>query len=128
MIDFIREWGTELSIIIRICGIITVVLFFLPLQIKEAAVKNGLRLLRYELLAGGVLFMLINFPSLYFLFQLMNKSGRQPFTNSSLQLLNAVGYFAIALLLAIIYRQQFTDEAKRYHDKVSKLEQKDKKK
>lgn len=120
MDTFVITWGAELSIAIRILGVIMVTLFFLPLQFREAQVKNGLILLRYELLIGGILFMFINLPSLYFLFDILDTP--QKFTNVLLQILNAVGYLLIAILLVVIYRQQFSEEQKEFHKKVDALE------
>lgn len=121
-VDFVRTWGTEISIVIRVLGIITAVLFYLPLQIREAKVRNGLRLLRYELLAGGIVFMLINIPSLFSLIDLVKRFDRQPFTNSMLQLVNAIGYLFIVILLAVIYRQQFSEKQKGFHNQISDVE------
>lgn len=125
--NFIIHWGTEVSIGLRVLSSIMVLFFLLPLQIKEAKVKNSLKSLRVELLACGIILLLINFFSLFFLIDLWMKDTPQKLTNSGLQIINALAYFALALLGNFMYRQQFTDEAKEFHAQIQKLEDEKKK-
>lgn len=121
---FIITWGTEVSFIIRLVAAIIILFFFLPLQVKEAGVKNGLKRLRYQLLAEGVIVFMVNLTSMFFLWDLYVRDVPQKFINSSLQVINALAFFFIAAIALMIYRQSYTEDQKELHEKIGKLEEK----
>lgn len=120
--ETLLAYSIPISIIIRIVALLMMLAFCIPLQVKEAQVKNGLRVLRFQLLAFGIILLITNIFSLCFLVLAYNTPQRP--LNASLQILNAIAFYVLALIGHMIYRTQYTDEAKDYHAKIDKLEKK----
>ena len=102
IILFIIHYGTGISIILRILSSIILLFFFIPLQIKEALVKNGLKKLRLQLLAVGVLTIVTNLLTGYILIVITQTYTKQHFDNILAQLVNAVASLALSIVLPII--------------------------
>lgn len=122
--NFIVTWGIEISILVRILSCVIILFFFLPLQVKEARVQNGLRKLRYQLLAEGLILFLTNVLSLYFLFDIFINNTPQKFINSGLQILNAFAFLTMSIIAFLIYKQQYTEQSREAHKKLAEIEEK----
>lgn len=112
------------SIVLRLISCLILVVFLIPLQIKEATVQNGLRRLRLLLLAFGVVLLLANIFSLVFLF--LAYSVPQKPLNALLQIINAVTFLVLSVLIRLVYKQQYTDESKDFHAQIHTIEEKEK--
>jgi hypothetical protein len=120
-IEIIFQFAVFLHVI---TGLVTLA-FVIPLQVKEAGVKNGLAKLRKMLLLRGVLGLGVIAISVFALM------ARSFFDGDALR--NAVVIFvlthAIGLLLKTlidyqIYHQQYTPESKELHKKIEVIEKK----
>lgn len=115
----------ELSLIINVgVRIVTAIIFItylLPLFIKEAAVKNGLRVLRLELLFTGSIIFLVNTSGLFIiLFRYLGHDLTQ--ITDIVSFFNTFGFLAYALIKLRIYTQKYTPENKALHAKFEKIE------
>lgn len=108
-----------ISTLLCLVTIATIVSFVLPLQIKQLGVKNGLKLLRTQLLGLGITLLITTSVAFYFLLTIslrVYESGTVISTPSQLLILTfAIGKVAIAYFCFKIYHQQYTPE----HIKVS---------
>jgi hypothetical protein len=121
MIDhLLLSYGTSFAIVIRILSSLLLLFFCIPLQIKEAGVKNGLRALRLQLLAFGILLFIINGITIWLLFTVMKEIQHVP--NLWLQVINALAFFGIAIIGNRMYHTQYTDEMKEMHEKIADKE------
>ena len=117
MDNIILQYGTSFAIGVRILAVVLLLFFCIPLQVKEVAVKNGLRLLRVQLLAFGILLLIVNIVTFILLLNVMNQPPRLP--NSWLQIINALAFFGASYILNAIYRTQYTDESKELHKQIA---------
>jgi hypothetical protein len=115
----------QLSIIINVTiRLITVVIFILylfPLFIKEAKVRNGLRLLRYELLLSGSIIFLVNISGLFIILFRYLGADLQNVTNLTTYF-NTLGFLTYALLKLKIYTQKYSPENKKLHERFERIE------
>jgi hypothetical protein len=114
----IIHYGTVLSIVLRIISSVTLLFFFIPLQLKEALVKNGLRKLRLQLLAVGVLLFLENILTVYLLLNILLSSSHQQLDNILAQIFNATIAIALSFTFYNIYHFQYSDKQKVLHAKI----------
>lgn len=121
-ISTIIVYGSLIALAFRIGCALELLFFCIPLQIKEAHVCNGLRLLRIQLLFMGIILFITNAITMWFLWTIINAHTHQAFINSLLQVINGIAYFAIAVVGYSMYHRQYTDENKELHEKVSRLE------
>jgi len=95
---------------------IIVLFFIIPLQIKQAGVKNGLSMLRKQLLAFGATLFVTNVIAAYFLTRtsigLYINGGSATFTTSTLLFIFAFAMFLLAVIGHQIYHQQYVLEHK----------------
>lgn len=117
--ELLTTYSIPVSITLRVLSCIILIFFCIPLQIKEAKVANGLRLLRIQLLVFGLILLFTNFVSLIFLFDGLSIPQRP--LNSALQIINAVCFFTLALIGYRIYRTQYTEPIKKAHRKLEKI-------
>ena len=120
MINLLTTYSEPVSVIIRILSLILMLAFCIPLQIKEAGVKNGLRALRIQLLLFGLTLLLTNLFSLGFLW-IIDSSPQRPL-NAALQVINALAFLALAVLGHKMYTSQYTEENKMHHEEIAKME------
>jgi uncharacterized membrane protein len=120
MIDFLISNSVLISIILRVISCIILLVFCIPLQIKEARVANGLRLLRIQLLAFGLILFHTNLFSLFFLIDAWGVEQKP--LNASLQIINAIAFLSLALIGNRIYRTQYTEPIKEAHEEIERLE------
>lgn len=118
----ILAFSIPLSIILRGVALLLMLAFCIPLQIKEVQVKNGLRTLRLQLLAFAIILLITNIISLGFLFLAFGTLQKLP--NAVLQILNALAFYALALIGHMIYRTQYTEESKDLHHQIHTLKEK----
>lgn len=113
-----------LSIIILILAGIVAAAFVIPLQVKEVRVRNGLAKLRKQLLfkgalAFGTIAIAIVVLSLRYV---INDLVTLRYITVSLVLLYAFVILAQTYIDYVIYRQNYTPENKRIHEKVEAIE------
>lgn len=112
-----------ISIFIRIITAIVFLAFIIPLQIKEATVKNGLKKLRIELLATGITIFFVNTVGLILVILkfFVEPSIVQAITDI-LTVFNTFGFLGVAILQYNIYHHRYTPEQKELHEKFSRME------
>lgn len=106
-----------LSLVLCAVAAITILMFVVPLQVKQAGVKNGLAMLRKQLLAYGLITFLTTSIASYFLaiisYRLLTNPGTYVSTVSQILLfLFSLSKFAIAFIGSQIYHQQYVLEHK----------------
>lgn len=112
------------SVFFHIVSCIVVALFVIPLQVKEARVKNGLALLRKQLLAFGFLvatLAIVGATVLTLRYFVPDQETRMTIT-VMLVLAHSLGFLGMAVIGYKMYHQQYTDESKLLHAKLDKLE------
>jgi len=128
MID--KVWanlGVVLSLLESLLAIIIILLFNIPLQIKEARVRDGLARLRIQLLVfGGVLFV-ADVIAAYFLFltthRLLTVEGAMIRLVTQMLLFTfATSHLILAIIGFFIYRQQYPIENKELHKQFGEVE------
>jgi len=118
--------GIILSIIIRIITSIILLWLVIPLQIKQAQVKNGLKTLRKALLLSGLLLFLIDTVGLIIIvIRPIANSATIKLVIDIASIINSIGLFSLGILWFLIYKQQFTDKNIKLHEKVEKRKKKD---
>lgn len=113
------------SVGVNIASFFIVALFIVPLQVKEARVKNGLAMLRKQLLLYGITvstLSLLNAIVLTTRFY-VPESVRMAIT-ISLIFIHSLGFAGLAVLGYKIYHQQYTDISKAIHAQIEKVEKK----
>lgn len=120
--ELLTSYSIPAAIILRGLSCILLILFLLPLQIREVHVKNELRTLRFQLLGIGVTLLLTNVFTLVGLLIAFN-NPQQP-VNAILQILNAITFLILAILMQKIYQSQYTQKSKDYHSYVHTRDEK----
>ena len=118
----------QLPLIINVALRVITAMFFarylLPLFIKEAKVKNGLKKLRLELLISGTIIFLINTVGLIIIvFNYFGLSTRVVL--EAVTYFNSLGFLVYAIIKFKIYTQRYTPESKKLHEKFEKMEKKE---
>lgn len=118
------EYGLESVIINATIRIITALIFItylLPLLIREARVKNGLKSLRYELLFTGIIIFLVNLSGLFIIiFRYLGFDVRN--ITDFVTYFNTLGFLGYALVKLKIYTQKYTPAQRELHKKFAKME------
>lgn len=114
-------------------AIVVIAFFIIPLQLKEAQVKNGLAKLRVQLLLYGVALVAIDSIMLYFLYRIsaqvyFNSQVMPQMTTSVLLFVFSSLHLSLAVIGYMIYHQQYTPEQKQFHAQIDKIEVKAEKK
>lgn len=122
--QFIHNYGTIFSLFLRGGAFAICLVFILPLLLRQAGVKNGLRPLRIALLVYGVFTILNNLTSSYLLLDIIQSHVVQKTINLNLQVLNAFFALGYALLGYFMYHFQFTEENVARHEKIHHDEEK----
>lgn len=114
----------SLSIFIHILALIIHATWVIPLQIKEANVKNGLRRLRVLMLASGITFIFLSIVTIFVLTSrfFIPASDLYRYISVSMVLLHAIGFLTFSLIKRAIYKQQYSTEQKSLHAKLDKIE------
>lgn len=115
------------AIILHVLAGIVTVAFVIPLQIKQAGVKNGLRKLRLQLLTKGFLALAIIIVSIFSLTArwVLDDGATLRFAIVVFVMTHAVGVFGKAIIDYLIYHQQYSQKSKDMHTRIDKLEQGD---
>ncbi len=119
----ISEIGLIYDVILRVITAILFLSFLLPLIIKEAAVRNGLRKLRYQLLVTGLIILFVNTSGL---FVIVARYMGMDITKTTewISHLNSTGFFIYVLTGVAMYRQNYSADTKKLHEKIEKMEKK----
>lgn len=112
------------SIIILVVAGIIAAAFVIPLQLKEARVKNGLARLRKQMLAKGI------FTEIVIIFSLFSLTGRfiiHDTTTLRYTITLVILFFALFILFGVvldylIYNQNYTEKNKKLHEKIEQME------
>lgn len=119
-----NEFSIVINVAIRIITALVFMGFLLPLFIKEAGVKNGLRLLRYELLFTGTIIFIVNISGLFIiLFRYLGFDLGK--ITDIVTYFNSFAFLAYSLVKLKIYTQRYTPENKALHEKFEKIEYKE---
>lgn len=121
ILKFVLYYGSAIAASIRIVSSIISIFFCIPLQIKEARVNNGLRLLRYQLLFFGITIIVINILTINILIDYVLNNQVQKIGNILIQIFNAIGFLSLSIVGYRIYTQQYSEENKEKHEKIDKL-------
>lgn len=106
-------------------GFITLALV-LPLQFKEAGIRNGLRRLRKQMLAKGALAGIVITASIIGLTSRFFISDVDTFRYiiTVMILIHALGTLGKSIIDLLIYHQQYSPESKELHKKIEVMEDK----
>lgn len=115
-----------LSIFLHIVALVIALAFVIPLQIKEARVKNGLKKLRKLMLMSGLTIIFLSVVSIIALSIPLVARGSEiaRYISVTTVLLHSIGFLIFALIKRQIYREQYSTEQKEFHEEVAKLEDK----
>lgn len=125
--NLIDHWMLVLSTIMLVASIVIITIFNIPLQIREAKVKNGLAKLRKQLLGFGFTLIVTNVIALYFIgrsvVRIANYHESIPVNvvTEVLLTLFSFSHLILAIIGYFIYHQQYTDEHKAVSAKLEKL-------
>lgn len=112
-----------LSILFYIASFITATFFLVPLQFKQALVKNGLSILRRQMLRKGMLSIFVSLAGVIVLtsrFYVGNEIAQ--IIIPLFVLVNSFCFFLIVLIGSRIYHYHYTDKNIRLHERLDKLE------
>lgn len=117
-----------ICIVLSCITVVSTLIFVIPLQVKQAGVKNGLSSLRHKLLANGFLLVFISLLEIIILssrFFLEGDAVR--YTNTILILVFTVALSIKSLIWSSILHTQFTEDQIKLHHKIWAEEQRLKK-
>jgi len=119
----ISQLSLTINTFIRITTAIIFLAFIIPLQWKEANVKNGLKKLRKQLLVSGLIIFHLNIIglSVVLIKYVTGDSSLQGITEI-VTLISSLGFFAIAIIEYQVYHQRYTPEQKKLHAEFEKME------
>src|SRR4051794_4762599 len=107
------NWATIISVLLRLAAVVVLMAFVIPLQIKEAGVKNGLAVLRKQLLFSGILLTFVTgIGTAFLLFRAILDDGWYRIFSNGLSILNSAAFLAVAWIFYQIYHQQYSPEQK----------------
>lgn len=112
-----------ISLVVRLIAGFTFLLFIIPLQVKEAGVKNGLRKLRIQLLISGILLFLLNTIGMILLPARYTLSPDQfRVISETLAIFNSFAFLIVAWIKYQIYHTQYSPDSKSMHEKFEHSE------
>lgn len=117
------HYGTLTAAILRIISCIELLVFCIPLQLKEIRVVNGLKKLRIQLLSFGIILFIVNAVTTYTMFDIVFHTRIQSELVISFQLFNALAFNVLAIIGHLMYTSQYNEKSLEHHIKVEKLEQ-----
>lgn len=119
-----------IAIVFYLIAIFLEASFVIPLQFKETGVKNGLKVLRRQLLSKGILSLIVGITSVLALttrfFGLPADWNR--IVIIVVVVINAIGVIGKAFLDYQIYHQEYSPINKKRHMLIAKIEKKEAKK
>lgn len=120
---FLIHYGTLLAAILRVLSCIELLIFCIPLQLKELRVVNGLRKLRIQLLTFGLVLLIANLVAAYSMLDTFFRHAPETPVMLITQILNALAFNVLAIIGHSMYTTQYSEENLEHHRKVEKLEQ-----
>lgn len=97
--------------------------FVIPLQVREARVRNGLVKLRKLMLTGGIIIISLSMISILALTSRYYLDGViVRYVTVALILLHSLGFLSFTLIQRAIYKSQYSERQKDLHEKIAKLE------
>ncbi len=121
------EWAIIINVFIRLITVFIFLRYLIPLFVKEAQVKNGLKGLRYELLFTGLIIFFVNTTGI-FIIVLRYLGVNIVLATNVVTYFNTIGFLVYALIKLRIYTQRYTPENKLLHEKIEKFEKSEMKK
>lgn len=127
-----------ISILFHLFAFIICLAFVIPLQIKEAKVKNGLKMLRVQMLGSGLTIIFLSLMSMIALIIPIIFAEQPLYSNLTRPIemyqyisiivvfLHATGFLILSLIKRAMYRQQYSDYQKAIHKKVNDIIQDEK--
>lgn len=122
-----------LAILFHIVALIICLAFVIPLQIKEARVKNGLKMLRVQMLGSGLTIIFLSIFSiialtipLIFADRPLYSPRTEPFElyqyiSIGVVFFHSLGFLVLALIKRAMYHQQYSDYQKAIHKRVDDI-------
>lgn len=121
----ISEFSFVINVVFRVITAIIFIALLIPLVWKEALVKNGLKMLRYELLFTSTIIFFISTSGLFIV--LLRQFGiNTQLATEIVTLFNSIGFLAYALVKRKIYTQEYSPENKHRHAKLAEMEEAEK--
>lgn len=113
------------NVIIRVITALLFIAYLMPLLIREATVKNGLKKLRFELLFTGSLIFIVNTSGLWIIFHryFIGTARLEEITNI-ITVINTFGFLLYAITMLNVYTHKYTPENKKLHEKFDRIEKK----
>ena len=113
-----------ISISLYVVAGVIITAFVIPLQVKEAGVHNGLRVLRKQMLLKGFLALVVAVASIVALTArfFIGDTDTLRYIITGVILLHAVGTLWKSWIDYKIYHQQYSPQSKEFHKKVEALE------
>lgn len=127
-----------ISILFHLFAFIICLAFVIPLQIKEAKIKNGLKMLRVQMLGSGLTIIFLSLMSMIALIIPIIFAEQPLYSNLTRPIemyqyisiivvfLHATGFLILSLIKRAMYRQQYSDYQKAIHKKVNDIIQDEK--
>jgi len=112
-----------LNVAVRCFTAIIFMAFLLPLLLKEATVKNGLKQLRIEMLLSGTIIFLVNTVGLFIILFRFLEADVQTFSDF-VTYFNTFGFLAYAIVKLRVYTQKYSPENKKLHEEFERIEAK----
>lgn len=114
-----------IGLILRLLALAILIIYLIPLQIAEAKVKNGLKILRIQLLLVGIALIISNLFSIFLIIDtLITGAFESRFMSSLTQLLHGALFLALSILINSIYHSQYNEVNKERHSKIDRMEDK----
>lgn len=108
------------AIVLHLSSAAIVAFFIIPLQVKEARVRNGLAKLRIQLLIFGVTVFSLGLLGAIILSTRFFISGSVAiYLTLFMIVLHGLGFLSLSVVGHRMYTQQYTDESKRLHEEIA---------
>ncbi len=121
--NFIICWGAYTAVVIRVIIALLLIWQIIPLGIKEATVKNGLRQLRFQLLVVQIGLLAADLIALWLIFETLEKV-KETISTPIIQIISALFLLVPVVALYLVYHNQYTPESREVHRQVDIAEKK----
>jgi hypothetical protein len=113
------------SVVVHIISLAVHLTWVIPLQIREAGVKNGLRKLRVLMLSSGLAFIVMDVISIIVLTLrfFIPEGPLLRYLIVGLIFMHSFSFLVFSFIKRTMYRQQYSEHQKNLHAKIEKLEE-----